>query len=97
MADDEEETRQAELQALFTARTTAKRRHTNLAKRISTMIQNGTFRAGLDDILTSMNHAYASLVDVHERFVTVSRLDGEVLRKQGFVLRGEASHMKYKE
>ncbi|KAI9555877.1 hypothetical protein GHT06_018394 [Daphnia sinensis] len=79
MADDEEETRQAELQALFMARTTAKRRHTNFARKINTIIKNGASRAELNDLLASLNQAYASLVDVHERFVTVSWLDGEDL------------------
>jgi hypothetical protein len=79
MADNDEEARQDELQALFTARTNAKRRHTNLARRVNAMIQNGASRAGLNDILASLDQAYTSLINVHERFVTASRLDGEDL------------------
>lgn len=43
------------------------------------MVHKGAARAGLDDLLASLEQAYTNLVNLHERFVTVSRLDGEDL------------------
>ncbi|XP_045023700.1 uncharacterized protein LOC123468107 [Daphnia magna] len=90
---DEGQDHMVDAQALFAARTTAKRKHTNAVKRARTLIGNAASRADLDDFMPTLTDAFNELVDIHERFVAAANLDTEELEAaQAYLQRIQQLH-----
>ena len=80
-AGDEDEIRQAEFQTCFKERTSAKRKHTKLIKRVENLIAERATQSDLNKVVPMVNQAFSNLVSAHNRYVTAAELDEDGRRE----------------
>ena len=64
---DEDDIRQTEFQKCFKERTSAKRKHTKLIKRVENMITERATQSHLNKVVPLVNQAFSNLVSAHDR------------------------------